>query len=447
MTRKYFGTDGIRGFVNKPPITADFALKLGMAAGHYFGSKHGRFRVVIGKDTRRSCYMLESALTAGLISVGAEVMWLGPIPTPAVGMLTKSMRADFGIMISASHNPYHDNGIKLFGGDGFKLNDDIELEIEHLVDNTDTIPLSQSDNLGRTRRYEDAQARYIEIVKAGFPKDLTLEGLRIVIDCANGAAYRVAPQILFELGAEVIPLNCSPDGYNINHHCGALHPETLKNAVILHGADLGIALDGDADRILMCDELGNILNGDVIIGIIARAMHTTGRLTGTGVATTVMSNMALGKFLQKLNVKNVITAVGDRYVVEAMREHHFNLGGEQSGHIVLSDYATTGDGLLAALQVLADMRMIGGTLSEISHLFTPYPQILTNIRYKNIIPLDHPEVKTAITRAEEKLGDNGRLLIRKSGTEPLIRVMVEAEDLKLTENISEELTRVIKECA
>ena len=421
MTRQYFGTDGVRGRANQFPITAEFALKLGTAAGRYFGSKQGRFRVVIGKDTRRSCYMLESALTAGLISVGAEVMWLGPIPTPAVGMLTKSMRADFGMMISASHNPYYDNGIKLFGKDGFKLSDEAEMEIEAMIDDYANLVLSDPETLGHTIRYENAQARYIEIVKASFPKDLSLEGLRIVVDCANGAAYRVAPQILFELGAEVISIGVSPNGSNINEKCGALHTDRLAQAVLEHKADLGIALDGDADRIMMCDEKGNVLNGDVIIGMIARNLHRHNDLKNSKVATTVMSNMGLSKFLEKLGIENIQTAVGDRYVVAAMREHGLNLGGEQSGHVVLSDYATTGDGLLAALKILEDIVISKQPLSETSQIFTPFPQILTNIRYKDSDPLLLDDVKAEIAKAEEEFAGNGRVFIRKSGTEPLIR--------------------------
>ncbi|MEM6602814.1 MAG: phosphoglucosamine mutase [Pseudomonadota bacterium] len=443
MGRKYFGTDGIRGLVNQHPVTAEFASKLGVAAGHYFRSRHEKFRVVIGKDTRRSCYMLEAALSSGLMSVGAEVMWLGPIPTPAVGILTKSMRADFGMMISASHNPYHDNGIKLFGGDGFKLSDDIELEIENLIDNLPDIELSHPEKVGRTIRYESAQARYIEVVKASFPRHLSLDGKRIVIDCANGAAYQVAPQILFELGAEVIPLSVAPNGFNINASCGALHPEKMKAAVLEHKADLGIALDGDADRIIMCDEYGNILNGDVIIGIIARAMQQRGVLRSGKVATTIMSNMALEKFLNSMQIDTIQTSVGDRYVVEAMRQHDLNIGGEQSGHIVLSDYATTGDGLLAALQVLAYMQEIGQSLYETSQIFTPFPQLLTNVRYARYDPLQDNAVQNEIEKAKNQMGGDGRIFIRKSGTEPLIRIMVEAEDENLMQKVSKDLTNYI----
>lgn len=442
--RKYFGTDGIRGPANKFPMTADFALKLGIAAGHYFGATNQKFRVVIGKDTRRSCYMFEAALTAGLISVGADVMLLGPIPTPGIGILTKSMRADFGIMISASHNPYLDNGIKLFDANGYKLPDMIENEIEALIDNCVTDYLVQADKLGRTRRYEDAQARYIEIVKSSFPKDLTLQGLRIVIDCANGAAYKVAPQILFELGAEVIAINVSPDGFNINQNCGATHTATLAKSVNEYRADVGIALDGDADRLMLCDETGKILDGDVIIGIIAKKMHDDGLLSNKKVAVTVMSNMALENYLSSLGLGVVRTKVGDRYVVEAMRNENIKLGGEQSGHVVLSDYATTGDGLIAALQVLANLCRSKQRLSVLGDLFKPFPQILTNVRYTDKIPLDDDNVKTEIEKAEKKLGKKGRLLIRKSGTEPLIRIMVEAEDKQLMQSISDNLTQIIK---
>ncbi len=445
MKRKYFGTDGIRGQANRFPMTADFALKLGMTAGSYFGARHDRLRVAIGKDTRRSCYMLEAALTAGLISVGAEVMLLGPIPTPGVGMLTKSLRADFGIMISASHNPFFDNGLKLFGADGFKLSDEKEIAIEKMLDDNNEENLRvKPDALGRTRRYEDAQARYIEIVKAAFPKGMTLEGMKIAVDCANGAAYRVAPAVLFELGAEVIPINVSPDGFNINRDCGSLHPGALRRAVLEAGADAGIALDGDADRVLMCDELGNLPDGDVIIAMIATQMKQDGRLRGGGAVTTVMSNMGLSKYLESIGLECPRTAVGDRYVVETMRECGYNLGGEQSGHIVLSDYASTGDGLLAALQVLAMMRTSGKPLSELNNLFTPYPQILKNIRFGAKNPLEEPNVREEIARIEDKLADRGRVLIRKSGTEPLIRVMAEAQTQDEAEMTVNELCAVIE---
>ncbi|MFT6071824.1 MAG: phosphoglucosamine mutase [Alphaproteobacteria bacterium] len=443
--RKYFGTDGIRGPANKYPMTADFALKLGVAAGHYFGVSNQKFRVVIGKDTRRSCYMFEAALTAGLISVGADVMLLGPVPTPGIGILTKSMRADFGIMISASHNPHSDNGIKLFDANGYKLPDTAENEIEALIDSCLSDHLVEAEHLGRTRRYEDAQARYIEIVKSSFPKDLTLQGMRIVIDCANGAAYRVAPQILFELGAEVIPINVSPDGFNINQNCGATHTETLSKAVNEYRADIGIALDGDADRLMLSDENGKILDGDVIIGIIATKLHSDNSLTNNKVAITVMSNMALENYLASLGLTVVRTKVGDRYVVEAMRQQNIKLGGEQSGHVIVSDYATTGDGLIAALHVLANICRSNKKLSQISQLFKPFPQLLTNIRYKDNLPLDNEIVKDAIAKAEKKLGKKGRVLIRKSGTEPLIRIMVEAEDRHLMQNVSDHLTKIIQE--
>lgn len=445
MTRKYFGTDGIRGLANKYPITAEFALKLGTAAGHYFGSRHDGFRVVIGKDTRRSCYMLEAALTAGLISVGAQVMWLGPVPTPAVGMLTKSMRADFGIMISASHNPFYDNGIKLFGQDGFKLSDEIEQEIEALIDNYENVPLIKPDKLGRNRRCEDSLARYIEIVKASLPKEQTLEGIKVVVDCANGAAYKAAPNILFELGADVIPLHVAPDGLNINKDCGALHPDILRETVLKNHADVGIALDGDADRIIMCDAMGNILDGDVIIGMIARSLKEQGKLAHNHVVTTVMSNMGLKEFLRENDISNTQTAVGDRYVVAEMRKNGYNLGGEQSGHIVLADYATTGDGLLASLQVLSQMVAKEKELHELSQIFMPYPQLLTNIRYREVNPLEDAVVKQAILEAEKEMGEEGRVFIRKSGTEPLIRVMVEGKSIDKTMKISKELTKLIEE--
>lgn len=442
--RKYFGTDGVRGPANQFPMTADFALKLGIAAGHYFGANNPKFRVVIGKDTRRSCYMFEAALMAGLISVGADVMLLGPIPTPGIGILTKSMRADFGIMISASHNPHSDNGIKLFDANGYKLPDTVEHEIESLIDGNVNDYLADSDKMGRTRRYEDAQARYIEIVKSSFPKDLTLQGLRIVVDCANGAAYRVAPQILFELGAEVIAINVNPDGFNINENCGATHTATLAKAVNEYRADVGIALDGDADRLMLSDETGKILDGDVIIGIIAKQMHHDNLLPNKKVAVTVMSNMALENYLLSIGLNVIRTKVGDRYVVESMKQEGIKLGGEQSGHIILSDYATTGDGLVAALQVLANMCRTKEKLSVLGNLFKPFPQLLTNIRYTNIPPLDDDTVKTEIEKAEKKLGKKGRLLIRKSGTEPLVRIMVEAEDKQQMQSVSDHLTAVIR---
>lgn len=444
LERKYFGTDGVRGPANQFPMTADFALKLGIAAGHYFGANNPKFRVVIGKDTRRSCYMFEAALTAGLVSVGADVMLLGPIPTPGIGILTKSMRADFGIMISASHNPHSDNGIKLFDTNGYKLPDDVENDIETLIDSTITDYLVPAGKMGRTRRFEDAQARYIEIVKSSFPKDLTLQGLRIVVDCANGAAYKVAPQILFELGAEIIAINVNPDGFNINQNCGATHTATLAKAVVEYRADVGIALDGDADRLMLCDETGKILDGDVIIGIIAKQMHADNLLPNKKIAITVMSNMALENYLVSLGLGVVRTKVGDRYVVEAMRRDMIKLGGEQSGHIILSDYATTGDGLIAALQVLANICRSGKKLSVIGDLFKPFPQLLTNVRYTDKPPLDDETVKAEIDKAEKKLGKKGRLLIRKSGTEPLVRIMVEAEDKHQMQTVSDHLTAVIR---
>jgi len=443
MDRKYFGTDGVRGPANKFPMTADFALELGVAAGNYFAKTNQKFRVVIGKDTRRSCYMFEAALTAGLISVGADVMLLGPLPTPGVGMLTKSMRADFGIMISASHNLHSDNGIKLFDANGYKLPDDTERKIEALIDSDMSDHLVDAVALGRTRRYEDAQARYIEIVKSSFPKKFTLQGLRIVIDCANGAAYRVAPQILFELGAEVVPINVAPDGFNINENCGATYTSTLAKAVIEYRADLGIALDGDADRIMMCDEKGKILDGDVIIGIIATKLKRDQTLGANKVAITVMSNMALENYLKSLDIGVIRTKVGDRYVVEAMKSENLTLGGEQSGHLILSNYATTGDGLVAALHVLADMCHREQSLSEISQLFKPFPQLLTNVTYKDKKPLENETVQKEIAKNEKILGDKGRILIRKSGTEPLIRIMVEAEDKILMESVSKSLTQII----
>jgi phosphoglucosamine mutase len=442
--RKYFGTDGIRGPANEFPMTADFALKLGIAAGTYFSTSCENFRVVIGKDTRRSCYMFEAALTAGLISVGADVMLLGPVPTPGIGILTKSMRAHFGIMISASHNPHSDNGIKLFDANGYKLPDKAEIEIEELISQNLDNYLVLPERLGRTRRFEDAQARYIEIVKSSFPKHFTLQGLRIIVDCANGAAYKVAPQILFELGAEVIPINVSPNGFNINQNCGATHTSTLMNAVNEYRADVGIALDGDADRLMMCDETGKIIDGDFLIGIIATKLKQDKRLNNDKVVITVMSNMALENYLTSIGITTIRTQVGDRYVVEAMKTDNINLGGEQSGHIILSDYATTGDGLVAALHVLANLCATKKKLSELSQLFKPFPQTLTNVRYTDKIPLDIEAVQSEIIQAEKKLGKKGRILIRKSGTEPLIRIMVEAENKQLMQEVSRHLTQVIE---
>ena len=447
MTRKYFGTDGIRGTANRTPMTADVALRVGMAAGAYFKRGDHRHRVVIGKDTRLSGYMLEPALTSGFISVGMDVVLVGPLPTPAIAMLTTSLRADMGVMISASHNPFEDNGIKLFGPDGHKLSDQVELEIEQRMDNGLAEVLAEPSHLGRARRLDDAQGRYTEHVKGSFPKGLTLDGLKIVIDCANGAAYRVAPEVLWELGATVIPIGVDPDGYNINRECGSTHTDAMCMAVVEQGADLGIALDGDADRVLIADETGTLVDGDQLMALIARDWSARGRLAGGGLVATVMSNLGLERFLAKQGLSLTRTPVGDRYVVEHMRRHGFNVGGEQSGHIVLGDYATTGDGLLAALQVLAVIVATERPASEACRCFEPLPQVLRNVRFGAGQPLEDDTVKDAIQAAEARLEGNGRLLIRKSGTEPLIRVMAEGEDESMVAGVVDGLIDVIAKAA
>jgi phosphoglucosamine mutase len=431
MTRKLFGTDGVRGTANIEPMTAETAMRLGMAAGHYFIRGTHRHTVVIGKDTRLSGYMLEPALTAGFISVGMDVVLLGPLPTPAVAMLTRSMRADLGVMISASHNPFEDNGIKLFGPDGFKLSDEAEGEIEVHMENGLASHRVAPSALGRARRLDDASGRYIEYTKNTFPRGLRLDGLKIVVDCANGAAYKVAPTILWELGAEVVPVGVAPDGYNINKNCGSLSTDAMKSQVVAHGAHLGIALDGDADRLVLCDENGSLIDGDQVMALIGRSWSDSGLLKGDGVVATVMSNLGLERFLRGAGLALHRTNVGDRYVLERMRRDGFNLGGEQSGHIILSDYSTTGDGLVAALQVLAALVESGKPASQVLRLFQPLPQLLKNIRVSKEscgAVLDDPQVLAAIKAGENRLADSGRLLIRKSGTEPLIRVMAEGED-------------------
>ena len=438
MTRKLFGTDGIRGTANAEPMTAETALKVASAAGRHFRNGDHRHTVIIGKDTRLSGYLLEPALTAGFVSMGMDVVLVGPMPTPAVAMLTRSMRADLGVMISASHNPYQDNGIKLFGPDGYKLSDEVEAAIERRMEQPTAADLAAPAALGRARRLDDAQGRYIEFVKSSFPRGLRLDGLKIVVDCANGAAYRVAPQILWELGAEVITIGVDPDGLNINRGCGATDTSAMREAVVVHNADLGIALDGDADRLIMADEHGQQIDGDQLMGVIAESWAASGRLDGGGIVATVMSNLGLERHLDRLGLSLARTAVGDRYVVEHMRANGFNLGGEQSGHIVLSDYATTGDGTAAALQVLAVIQQRGGPASEICRAFTPVPQILRNVRYSvtgGANPLEVESVKRAIGEAERRLSQTGRLVIRKSGTEPLIRVMAEGDDEALVASV------------
>lgn len=449
MTRKYFGTDGIRGKANMSPMTAETALRVGMAAGRYFTRGEHRHRVVIGKDTRLSGYMIETALVAGFTSVGMDVLQFGPLPTPAVAMLTRSLRADLGVMISASHNGFEDNGIKLFGPDGYKLSDSVETAIEHMIDNGLEQGLAEPAKLGRAKRIDDAQARYIEFAKRTFPANLRLDGLRVVLDCANGAAYRVAPEVLWELGAEVIRIGVDPDGFNINRECGSTATGLMCAKVKEARADLGIALDGDADRVVLADERGHIIDGDQILALVARSWSKAGTLKGGGVVATVMSNLSLERYLNAMGLKLARTAVGDRYVVEHMREQGFNIGGEQSGHIVLSDFATTGDGLIAALQVLAVIAETGQKASEATHLFEPLPQILKNVRFRaGAKPLEAQEVATAIQDGEARLGAKGRLLIRKSGTEPLIRVMAEGDDEKLVKTVVGDIVKVLeKTCA
>ena len=426
--KKLFGTDGVRGTANKHPMTAEMALRIGAAVGRYFhrdGS--AAHRVVIGKDTRLSGYMFENAMTAGLASTGMNVLLLGPVPTPAVGLLTRSMRADLGVMISASHNPAGDNGIKFFGPDGFKLSDDVEAEIEGLID-AGVEPVS-TEQIGRAKRVDDGRFRYVERVKSVFPRDMRLEGLKVVVDCANGAAYRVAPEALWELGATVIPVGTDPNGQNINHKCGSTHPEVAAETVVAHGADVGICLDGDADRLILIDEKGRVGDGDQFMGLVAARWAEEERLSGGALVATVMSNLGLERFLGEKGVRLERTKVGDRYVVERMRAGGFNLGGEQSGHIVMTDYATTGDGLMAGLEFLAELVRTGRRASEVLHVFDPVPQLLKNVRFApGQVPLERPNVQAAIAASEAALIGQGRLLIRKSGTEPLIRVMAEAED-------------------
>jgi phosphoglucosamine mutase len=435
MTRRLFGTDGIRGRANSHPMTADVALALGKAAGRLFQRGAHRHRVVIGKDTRLSGYMLEPALTAGLISSGMDVMLLGPMPTPAVAFLTRSLRADLGVMVSASHNPFEDNGIKLFGPDGYKLSDELELELERLIEVNGSHGLAAPAELGRAQRIDDARGRYVESLKSSFPKGLTLTGLKIVVDAAHGAAYHIAPELFWELGAEVVRIGTAPNGLNINEACGSTHPETLRAAVLEHGADLGIALDGDADRLVLVDEGGGIIDGDQVLALIAGRWLADGRLRGGAVVATLMSNWGLERHLAGLGLELRRTAVGDRYVVERMRSDGLNLGGEQSGHIILSDFATTGDGLLAALQVLAVMLQHGRPISEVGRPFSPLPQRLSNIRVDRRIDLAAPEIVAALDRQRQRLGGEGRLLVRPSGTEPVIRVMVEAEDAALLADV------------
>ncbi len=447
MSRTLFGTDGVRGTANSHPMTAEMALRLGAAAGRYFRTdgRNGH-RVVIGKDTRLSGYMLENALTAGLTSTGMNVLLLGPVPTPAVGYLTRSMRADLGIMISASHNHAHDNGIKFFGPDGFKLSDEAEAEIERIL--AGEIALARPQNIGRARRIDDGRGRYVEYAKTTFPARGKLSGLKVVIDCANGAAYRAAPEVLWELGAEVIPVGVTPDGHNINERCGSTHTATAAEAVVAHGADLGIALDGDADRVMILDEAGQAADGDQVMALLAARWAEEGRLRGGALVATVMSNLGLERFLHGRGLRLERTAVGDRYVVERMREGGFNLGGEQSGHIVMTDYATTGDGLIAGLQFLAAMAETGQRASDLVRQFETVPQMLKNVRYAaGQEPLSAENVRKVIADAEARLNGSGRLLIRKSGTEPLIRVMAECEDEGLLAEVVDGIVAAVERVA
>ncbi len=443
--RKLFGTDGIRGRANAWPITADLALRVGMAAGRHFTRGAHRHRVVIGKDTRRSSYMLETALTAGFTSMGLDVTTLGPVPTPAVGMLVRSLRADLGVMISASHNLHHDNGIKLFGPDGFKLSDDVERIIEAYVANGTEEFLTQPERLGSVKRLEDGRARYIEFAKGTLSRRMDFDGLRIVVDCANGAAYRTAPDMLWELGAEIIPVGVSPNGLNINHECGSTSPSAAQAKVIETRADLGICLDGDADRVHIIDEKGRIVDGDQIMALITTAWARDERLRGGGLVSTVMSNLGLERYLEGKGLSLVRTKVGDRYVVERMRADGFNVGGEQSGHVVLSDFVTTGDGTITALQVIAEIVRAGRPASEVCTLFEPMPQILKNVRFKrDSQPLENDTVRKAITDGETRLSETGRLVIRKSGTEPVIRVMGEGESAPLVREIVGDICATIE---
>ena len=448
MARKYFGTDGIRGSANVFPMTSEAALRVGMAAGKLFTNGSYRHRVVIGKDTRLSGYMIESALVSGFTAVGMDVFQLGPMPTPAVAMLTRSLRADLGVMISASHNPYVDNGIKLFGPDGYKLSDETEAEIEALMGGDTTELLAPSERIGRATRIDSARERYVEFAKRTLPKNIRFDGIRVVIDCANGAGYKVAPEALWELGAEVIKIGVDPNGLNINKDCGSTAPEDLIRKVSEVRADIGIALDGDADRVVIVDEKGHIIDGDQLMAVIAESWLKRGRLAGGGVVATVMSNLGLERYLEGLGLGLARTPVGDRYVVEHMRRHGYNVGGEQSGHIVLSDFSTTGDGLVTALQLLAVVAQSGRPVSEICNRFEPLPQILQNVRYKNGgQPLDNVGVQRAISDGKSRLGNAGRLVIRPSGTEPVIRVMAEGDDERLVRTVVSEIVHALTAAA
>jgi phosphoglucosamine mutase len=447
MARKLFGTDGIRGKANREPMTAETALRVAMAAGHRFTRGDHRHLVIIGKDTRLSNYMLEPAMQAGFTAMGMDVVLVGPMPTPAVAMLTRSLRADLGVVLSASHNPYEDNGIKLFGPDGYKLSDAVEEEIEALIENGLLDHLADAARLGRARRLEDAPGRYIEFVKHTFPRGLRLDGLKVVVDCANGAAYRVAPRVFHELGADVVPMAVEPDGTNINRECGATATGALQEQVVAHGAHLGVALDGDADRVILCDENGEVIDGDQVMAVIARSWQAAGRLQGGKVVATVMSNLGFERYLQGIGLDMERAKVGDRYVLERMRAGGFNLGGEQSGHIILSDYSTTGDGLIAALQVLAAQVESGAAMSALANVFESYPQLLRNVPANGADAMEDASVKSAVAAAEAKLGADGRVLIRPSGTEPVIRVMAEGLDQQVVTSVVDDIAGAIADAA
>jgi phosphoglucosamine mutase len=447
MSRRYFGTDGIRGLANSHPMTSEVALKVGMAAGKLFSNGSHRHRVVIGKDTRLSGYMIESALMSGFTAVGMDVFLLGPMPTPAVAMLTRSLRADLGVMISASHNPYADNGIKLFDPDGYKLSDEAERGIEELMEADAQSLLAPADRIGRAKRIDSAQERYVEYAKRTLPRNIRLNDLRVVIDCANGAGYEVAPSALWELGAEVIKVGVEPNGHNINDKCGSTAPEALCAKVREMRADIGIALDGDADRVVIVNEKGRIVDGDQIMAVIAESWHRRGKLAGGGLVATVMSNLGLERYMKGIGLALVRTPVGDRYVVEHMRKHGYNVGGEQSGHIVLSDFTTTGDGLVTALQVLSVVVGTGKPVSEVCERFEPLPQILENVRYVNGSPLERDSVKQAIDVGLKRLGSQGRLVIRPSGTEPVIRVMAEGDDERLVHQVVGDIVAAVRKAA
>ncbi len=447
MKRKYFGTDGIRGIANTPPMTAEIALKVGMATGFYFRKKDKDVRdhkVVIGKDTRISGYMIEPALTAGFVSMGMNVVLVGPMPTPGVAMLTRSLRADLGVMISASHNHYQDNGIKLFDHIGLKLSDDVEHQIEKIMHKDMHSFLVKPEELGRVKRLDDAQGRYIQHVKSSFPRRQTLAGIKIVLDCANGAAYKIAPAVLWELEAEVITINNNPDGFNINAKCGSTDPKQIAHEVLKHKADIGIALDGDADRVTICDEKGQVIEGDQILALIAKYQKEIGELEGNGIVATSMSNMGLAEYLESIDLHLIRTEVGDRYVSKFMRENGYNVGGEQSGHIILRDHATTGDGLIAALQVLSVLSCNKKKVSELCQLFKPYPQLLKSIKYGKKDPLLDNKVAKVIKAQEKLLGKNGRIVIRKSGTEPLVRIMAEGKNKAQVELVVKEIIKAME---